>query len=177
MRLSTSALIVCLLAPAALAAQTAPQAPRPDAPLARHVAHLLRLAPGGFPAVRGPGLPDTTFSRTTDHPSSYAIRFRGANATSGVRATAYTTMHQTRIPLQENANAGALWAAMADSIKPVIPAGWREYRRARAPGEVSYISWSECRNAGRMVVLNTHAPYEKPTLHLTVYQYAAPCPK
>ena len=160
------------LAPATLRAQ-----PAPDAPLARHVAHLLESARGGFRDVRGAVTygPGTTFT-TSVLASTYGLRFRGADASSEIRVNArWNVLHLTRLPVPvERAALPAAWAEAADSIRTVIPAGWREFRTA---GERPYVYWAECDNGGRQVALHTTLPFETPGLHLIVYQFDAACPR
>ena len=153
-------LLALVLAPASLRAQ-----PAPDAPVAAHVAHLLESARGGFRELHGPA---------SGLASSYAMRFRGADVASEVWVNpSWNVMHVSRLPLQGGRAAlPAAWAAVADSIKAVIPPGWDE---VRTPGERPHVYWSECASGGRQVVLETSLPFEAPALILIVYQFDAAC--
>ena len=159
------------LAPATLRAQ-----PAPDAPVARHVARLLELANTGFRDVRGalnyqPGATTTS----TPYLSTYPIRFRGASVASDVWVNAtWNVMHQSTLPVGGDRTAlPAAWAAVADSIKAVIPAGWAE---SRGDGERPFVYWEECGSgAGRSVALNTSLPFQAPALLLIVYRFDRPC--
>jgi hypothetical protein len=167
MRPSLPVLLACLLAPASLAAQAAPP---PDAPLPQHVAYLLTLARTGFAEVRGPA---------THGPgaSTYAVRFRGAEAVSGITVNpGWNVMHETRLPVRDGADVHALWAAAADSIDRLVSDGWRRPRlRSESPAQVSFAWWAECANGARSLSLRTNASYEPPALYLIVYKYDAPC--
>lgn len=174
MRFTLPALLVCMLARAPLAAQ----APAPDAPLPQHVAHLVTLASGGFAEVRGEG---TTGAATSFNAamlaSSYAMRFRGVDAQSGVTINfRWNVMHETRLPVLDGADVKALWAAAFDGISRALPAGWQAHRFDAPPGPAASIAWwAECANGGRSLSLRTNAPYEAPALYLIVYRYDAPC--
>jgi hypothetical protein len=174
MRSSFPFLLACLLAPASLAAQAAPP---PDAPFSQHVAHLLTLARAGFAEVRGPAtyVPSTTLATTLA--STYAMRFRGADAASGITVNSrWNVMHETRLPVTDGANVHALWAAAADSIDRLVADGWRRPRlRSESPAQASFAWWSECANGARSLSLRTNASYEPPALYLIVYKYDAPC--
>ena len=175
MRSSLPVLLACLLAPASLAAQGAPP---PDAPLPQHVAHLLTLARAGFAEVRGTATygPGTSLTTTT-LASAYVMRFRGAEATSGITVNfRWNVMHETRLPVTDGANVHALWAAAADSIDRLVPDGWRRPRlRSQSTAQVSFAWWAECANGARSLSLRTNASYEPPALYLIVYKYDAPC--
>jgi hypothetical protein len=152
--------LALVLAPASLRAQ-----PAPDAPVAAHVAHLLRSAQGGFRDLRAPGNVPA---------SAYAMRFRGATVASELTVNfTWNVMHASMLPVQgERSAVPAAWTSVADSIKAVIPAGWRE---VRTPGEQPHVFWSECANGGRQVALGTTLPFQSPGLTLIVYRFDAPC--
>ena len=154
-------LLALVLAPATLRAQ-----PAPDAPVATHVAHLLESAGSGFRDLHGP---------SSGTASSYAMRFRGAAVVSQVWVNlSWNVMHVSSLPLQgERSAVPAAWAAVADSIKAVIPPGWSE---TRMPGERPLAYWSECGSGnGRQVMLDTSLPFEAPGLTLFIYKFDAPC--
>jgi len=153
-------LLALVLAPISLRAQ-----PAPDAPVAAHVAHLLESARTGFRELHGP---------SSGLASSYAMRFGGAGVASEVWVNlGWNVMHITRLPVQGGRAAlPAAWAAVADSIKAVMPPGWSEARR---PGDRPHVYWSECASGGRQVVLDTSLPFEAPALILIVYRFDAPC--
>jgi len=153
-------LLALVLAPASLRAQ-----PAPDAPVATHVAHLLESAQGGFRELHGPA---------SGLASSYAMRFRGAGVASEVWVNpSWNVMHVSSLPLRgERSAVPAAWAAVADSIRAVLPPGWSE---TRTPGERPHVYWSECASGGRQVVLDTTLPFQAPGLVLIVYRFDAPC--
>ena len=175
MRLSLPVLLLLLLVRTPASAQAGPPA---DAPVARHVSHLLTLAGNGFASVRGqPTYGPGTSLGTTVLASGYAIRFQGADAPSDIRINSrWNVMHVTRLPVGRAEDVQGLWTAIADSIGQVLPAGWQRYRRpAESPREVSHAWWTECNNGGLALALQTHATYEAPSLLLIVYRYDAPC--
>ena len=154
-------LVALVLAPTSLRAQ-----PAPDAPVAAHVAHLLESARGGFRELHGP---------SSGLASSYAMRFRGGGVASEVWMNlGWNVMHVSRLPLQgDRAALPAAWAAVADSIKAVIPPGWSEVRNPDGP---PHVYWSECdTGSGRQVMLQPSLPFEAPALILFVYRFDAPC--
>jgi len=164
-------LLVLLLAPATLRAQ-----PAPDAPVAQHVAHLLELARDGFRSVRGPVTygPGTTMI-TSVLESRYAMRFQGAEVASEIRVNAnYNVLHVSRLPVADRARLPEVWAAVADSIGRVVPAGWQEMR---LPGPIPFVGWNECGSRGRQIALDTTLPSQAPGLNLIVWQFDAACPQ
>jgi hypothetical protein len=163
-------LVPLLFSAAPLAAQ-----PAPDAPVPRHVAHLLELARTGFAEVRGEPTYEPSTTPATVLASTYAIHFGGAEAQSRVRVNAgWNVLHQTILPVAgDRAAANRAWARMADSIAAVIPAGWRRMRMADTRNAI----WQECEQGrGREVALGTSLPFQPPALSLTVYRYDRPCP-
>ncbi|HEY0035458.1 MAG TPA: hypothetical protein VGB66_02160 [Longimicrobium sp.] len=180
MRSTVLALLVCLLAPASLAAQAAPPA---DAPLPRHVTHLLTLARDGFERVRGRQTrpPETLgIVTTTWYASTYAMKFRGVAAESEIRINrGINTVYEARLPVRDSADVRALLAAAVEGIQGVIPAGWKkEQRLAESPTLSSSVWWNECTRGGRAVSISTHRPHEEsPALRLIVRLDGGPCVK
>jgi hypothetical protein len=180
MRSSAVALLACLLAPAPLAAQAAPPA---DAPLPRHVTHLLALARDGFERVRGPQTrpPETLgIVTTTWFASTYRMKFRGVDAEPEIRVNrGINTVYEARLPVRDSADVPALLAAAAEGIQGVIPAGWKKSQRlAESPTPFSSVWWNECTRGGRAVSISTYRPGEEsPALRLIVRLDGGPCVK
>jgi hypothetical protein len=167
-------LLPLLLVPRLLCAQ-----PAPDAPVARHVSHLLELARDDFRAVRGEVTygPGTSFT-TTVLASRHAMRFRGHDVASGLRVNAnWNVLHVSTLPVDAEREAlPGIMAALADSVAAVMPAGWQEFR---LPGARPHATWMECPGAGggRQVTLEAALPFERPGFYLIVYNFARPCPR
>jgi hypothetical protein len=180
MRASSVALLACLLAPAPLAAQAAPA---PDAPLPRHVAHLLVLARGGFERIRGRQTrpPEVLgIVTTTWFASTYAMKFRGVEAESEIRTNrGINTVYEARLPVRNGADVRALWAAAVEGIQGVLPPGWtKELHPAGSSTQPASAWWSECTRGGRTVSISTYRPGEEsPALRLLVRIDNGPCVK
>lgn len=159
------------LAPAPLRAQ-----PAPDAPVARHVARLLELANTGFREVRGElDYQSGATLYSTPYRSTYPVRFRGTDVQSTIWVNqSWNVLHQSSLPVGgERTGLPAQWAAVADSIRAVIPPGWSEHRNP----ESSFVWWQECPDMrGRQLSLNTSLPFQEPGPILNVYRFDRPCP-
>lgn len=170
-------LVPLLLSTATLAAQSAPAAaPAPDAPVARHVTHLLNLARTSFASVRGAPLAEQkAFVADTSLASSYLIRFEGQDAESDLRVVERRNIHHhTILPVAGGPEAiDSVQARVAREVAAVIPAGWE---RLPDGGSQRSVSWMECFDGGRQVLVTRSLSFETPGVVLVVYKFNRPCP-
>jgi hypothetical protein len=185
-------LVPLLLCATRLAAQPA-QAPAPDAPVPRHVAHLLELARTGFVDVRGaPAAPLDPWATTRVFGSSYRMRFYGQEVRSELRVQeGREVRHFTRFPVAGGrAAADSLLTLVAREVGTVTPAGWQQmvsqglwrsvtpagWQQMPSQDPWRSVAWWECLFGGRKVELETTLPGEQPGLNLVVSWSARPCP-
>lgn len=168
--------VILLLVPLLLSATGLAAQPAPNAPVPRHVAHLLELARTGFVDVRGaPAELPNPWATTRVFGSSYRMRFYGQEVRSELRVQeGREVQHFTRFPVAGGrAAADSLLTLVAGEVGAVIPAGWQQMLGG---GSWRSVAWLECLFGGRQVKLETTHPGEQPGLNLVVSRYDRPCP-
>jgi hypothetical protein len=170
-------LVPLLFSTATLAAQSAPAAaPDPDAPVARHVTHLLNLARTRFASIRGaPAAEQRAFAADTSLASSYVMRFGGQDAESDLRVVERRNIHHHTILPVAGGREGidSVQARVAREVAAVIPAGWE---RLNDDSSQRSVSWMECMEGGRQVLVTRSLSFETPGVVLVVYKFDRPCP-